>query len=225
MMTELTFDSPDAARPDPAVTVIDRIERDPEGHLIAHVVDWAEPIVDVKIARYFPWSMPNQYIAVCDAEGREVATFKDLAALDYSARSGLASRADRRRFLRTYFDRTSTPSKEAAALTAAVLRKVARMARHNRHADAVGPAGVTGCEHAMGLVIEEGGPRQHNLTRPVEPVEQVDVRESLDIFQALRILRHDLDTALRLVSIDRLDGATLFRLKRRMDGPDGGDVR
>ena len=85
-MSQPTFDSPDTSRPDPARSVISRIERDGEGQLVAHLVDWDEPVVDVRVARYFPWSMPEMCISVRDADGSEVAMLKSLDDLDDGSR-------------------------------------------------------------------------------------------------------------------------------------------
>ena len=87
MMSEPTFDSPDASRPDPTTSVVDRIERDDEDRLVAHLVDWDEPVVDVRVARYFPWSMPEVCLSVRDAEGCEVAMLKSLDDLDDASRA------------------------------------------------------------------------------------------------------------------------------------------
>ena len=61
---------------------ITRIERNADGQLVAHLAERDEPVVDVRPARYFPWSMPDSYISIRDRDGREVAMFTTLDDLD-----------------------------------------------------------------------------------------------------------------------------------------------
>jgi hypothetical protein len=61
---------------------IARVEKNRAGELVVHFVDGDSPVVDAKLARYFPWSIPDAYISVRDDGGREVAVLKDLADLD-----------------------------------------------------------------------------------------------------------------------------------------------
>jgi len=79
-------DRPDAGR-DAARARIRRIERNADGQLVVHLAGRDEPLVDARLARYFPWSMPEAYISVLDADGREVAMLKTLDGLDDATRT------------------------------------------------------------------------------------------------------------------------------------------
>ena len=72
-------DGPDAAR-------VRRIERDADGRLVLHVEGRDEPIVDARLARYFPWSLPGAYVSVLDADGHEVVMLRTLDGLDDASR-------------------------------------------------------------------------------------------------------------------------------------------
>lgn len=67
--------------------VIERIERNPAGRLVVHLAGRAEPIVDARLARCFPWSFPDAYISVRTADGKEIALLDSLDALDGPSRS------------------------------------------------------------------------------------------------------------------------------------------
>jgi hypothetical protein len=82
--------SSEAAAPDPAARVA-RIERNTTGQLVAHLVAAAEPVPDVRLARYFPWSMPDAYVSVRTGEGREIAVLTDLDELDPASRKVVES--------------------------------------------------------------------------------------------------------------------------------------
>jgi len=45
-----------------------------------------EPIVDARVARCFPWSLPDYYIAIRDKEGKELALLRTLDELDSTSR-------------------------------------------------------------------------------------------------------------------------------------------
>ena len=66
---------------------IDRIERDPAGQLIVHLVGAAEPVVDARVARCFPWSLGETYISLRDQDGKEIVLLKTLADLDDDSRA------------------------------------------------------------------------------------------------------------------------------------------
>lgn len=65
---------------------IERIERNAAGQLIVHLIGRDEPIVDVTAARCFPWSVPESYISLRDAEGKELVLIKTLDKLDQASR-------------------------------------------------------------------------------------------------------------------------------------------
>ena len=79
--------SPPAAGPDTGRAArVDRIERNAAGQLVVHLDGGDGPVVDVELARYFPWSMPEAYVSVRGADGREVAMLKSLDELDPASR-------------------------------------------------------------------------------------------------------------------------------------------
>ena len=63
-----------------------KLERNGKGQLVAHVEGRDEPLTDVRIRRYFPWSRPEHYFAICDADGKELATLHTLHELDPGSR-------------------------------------------------------------------------------------------------------------------------------------------
>ena len=65
---------------------IRRLERNGKGQIVAHIEDTAEPIVDVRIRRYFPWSGPDEYFSIRDADGKELAMLRTLHELDPGSR-------------------------------------------------------------------------------------------------------------------------------------------
>lgn len=65
---------------------IERIERNDAGKLVVHFVGRDEPLVDARLARYFPWSLPGAYISVRDADNHEVVMLKELDELDDASR-------------------------------------------------------------------------------------------------------------------------------------------
>lgn len=89
--TEMTR-YPDGAPSDPAAPAegaydcaVARVERDGLGRLVVHLKD-GRRIADARLARCFPWTMPEGYVSVRDAEGKEVALLDTLAALDAVSR-------------------------------------------------------------------------------------------------------------------------------------------
>ena len=63
-----------------------KLERNGKGQLVAHLEGRDEPLTDVRIRRYFPWSQPEHYFAICDADGKEIATLHTLNELDPGSR-------------------------------------------------------------------------------------------------------------------------------------------
>lgn len=66
-----------------------RLERDSAGRLLARIDGAAETHKDLRLVRYFPWSMPDAYISVRTAEGRELAVLSDIDQLDAESRQVL----------------------------------------------------------------------------------------------------------------------------------------
>jgi len=87
----MSNESPDSPTPDAADPTngarIERIERDDAGTLIVRLRGQDEPILDAKVARCFPWSVPGRYISVRNSEGKEVALLETLADLDKKSRA------------------------------------------------------------------------------------------------------------------------------------------
>ena len=67
-------------------TRIGRIERTRSGRLRVHTDRQPEPFEDARIARCFPWSLPDTYISVRDKDGKEIALLKSLDVLDPDSR-------------------------------------------------------------------------------------------------------------------------------------------
>ena len=65
---------------------IERVERNAAGQLVVHLAGRDQPVVDAKAARCFRWSMPQSYISIRDAEGRELALLETLDELDQASR-------------------------------------------------------------------------------------------------------------------------------------------
>lgn len=62
------------------------IERNRAGQLVVHLAGDATPIVDARLARCFPWSLPDAYISIRDADGGEIVMLKTLDELDAASR-------------------------------------------------------------------------------------------------------------------------------------------
>jgi len=58
-----------------------RIERNERGELVAHLKA-GDPVQKVRIARCFPWSRSDEYISVCDKDGKEVVLLVTLDGVD-----------------------------------------------------------------------------------------------------------------------------------------------
>jgi hypothetical protein len=65
---------------------VERLERAEDNRLVVRLAGCAEPIVDVKLAKYFPWSRPDSYVSVRSADGKEVALVRLLDELDDASR-------------------------------------------------------------------------------------------------------------------------------------------
>lgn len=65
---------------------VERIERNAAGELVVHLAGRADPYVGARIARCFPWSIPESYLSVRSAEGKEVAMLDSLDALEGPSR-------------------------------------------------------------------------------------------------------------------------------------------
>ncbi len=66
---------------------IEGIERNPAGQLVARLQGRDEPVVDVRVARCFPWSLPDAYISVRNKDGKEIVLLQTLDELDQASRA------------------------------------------------------------------------------------------------------------------------------------------
>ena len=67
--------------------VIEKIWRNESGQLVANVKGREAPVTDARVARCFPWSLPDRYIAIRDKDGKELALLQTLAELDPASRA------------------------------------------------------------------------------------------------------------------------------------------
>ena len=61
---------------------IESIARNARGELVVRVKGLAEPVIDARVARCFPWTCPDGYVSIRDKDGKELALFATLASLD-----------------------------------------------------------------------------------------------------------------------------------------------
>jgi len=69
-----------------AEATVEKVERNEAGQLVVRLAGREEPVVDARVARCFPWSMPDVLISVRDSDGKEVALLESLDVLDANAR-------------------------------------------------------------------------------------------------------------------------------------------
>lgn len=65
---------------------VEKVVRNEAGQLVSHVTGRDEPVVDARVARCFPWSVPDAYISIRDADGREVVLLETLDDLPEDSR-------------------------------------------------------------------------------------------------------------------------------------------
>ena len=66
---------------------IESITRNGTGQLIVRIAGRDEPILDARIARCFPWSVPEAYVSIRNKEGKEVVLLRTLDDLDEASRA------------------------------------------------------------------------------------------------------------------------------------------
>ncbi len=66
---------------------VEGITRNDAGQLIVRMEGRDEPVVDARIARCFPWSLPETYVSIRTKDGKELALLKTLDELDEASRS------------------------------------------------------------------------------------------------------------------------------------------
>ncbi|MEI7836370.1 MAG: DUF1854 domain-containing protein [Planctomycetota bacterium] len=86
-MTDATPDDRPLSWPADPGERVSRIERNAVGQLVVHLAGGKPPVTDVKLTRYFPWSMPEAFISVRTSQGGEVALLADLDQLDPASRA------------------------------------------------------------------------------------------------------------------------------------------
>jgi hypothetical protein len=68
------------------VESIERIERDEAGQLVVHLEGRDVPVVDAKVLKCFPWTVPEGYLSVRNPDGKEVVLLRTLDELDDDSR-------------------------------------------------------------------------------------------------------------------------------------------
>ncbi|MCE5279103.1 MAG: DUF1854 domain-containing protein [Planctomycetaceae bacterium] len=61
---------------------IEGISRNGLGQIVVRLAGRSEPVVDARVCRCFPWSLPDQYISIRDKDGNEVVLLETLDALN-----------------------------------------------------------------------------------------------------------------------------------------------
>ena len=74
------------------------VSRNEQGQLVVRLEGQDEPIVDVRVARCFPWSTPDTYISIRKKEGKEIALFKTLDEMDEGSRKTVAEELQDKNF-------------------------------------------------------------------------------------------------------------------------------
>jgi len=73
-------------QPQPAGTVKKAI-RNRAGQLEVYLDDKDAPVIDARVARCFPWSLPDSYVSIRDKDGKEVTLLKSLDDLEPPTRT------------------------------------------------------------------------------------------------------------------------------------------
>lgn len=68
------------------VNKLQSITRNESHQLVVRLNGQQEPLVDARVARCFPWSMPDTYISVRSKEGKEVVLLPTLDGLEEATR-------------------------------------------------------------------------------------------------------------------------------------------
>ena len=66
---------------------IESVGHDDAGQLVVKVAGRSEPVCNARVARCFPWSLPDEYVSIHDADGKEAAMLKSLDELDDASRT------------------------------------------------------------------------------------------------------------------------------------------
>lgn len=65
---------------------VESVMRDGAGRLVVRIAGRPEPVMDARVARCFPWSIPGRHISVMDKDGKEVAFLTSLETVDLASR-------------------------------------------------------------------------------------------------------------------------------------------
>ena len=76
-----------------------RLSRDQRGQLVARIGDDAEPVAGVRLARCFPWSMPDSYISIRDKDGKELQLLRSLDEVEAETRRVIGEELDAQEFV------------------------------------------------------------------------------------------------------------------------------
>lgn len=91
---EIMKESPDnessAAEQDDTQVRVERIVCDEAGELSVYLAGVDEPIVGASVARCFPWSLPEGFICIRHADGREIVLLDSLNDLDQASQEVVA---------------------------------------------------------------------------------------------------------------------------------------
>lgn len=75
-----------------------RLSRDEQGRIVLHRED-DEPLAGVRVARCFPWSLPDRYFSVRDPDGQEVWLIKTIDELGDESRAVIEQELTAQEFL------------------------------------------------------------------------------------------------------------------------------
>ena len=64
----------------PGESLVQSVAVNELGQIVLRLAGREEPFVDVRVARCFPWSLPETYISICDKEGKELALLVNAGA-------------------------------------------------------------------------------------------------------------------------------------------------
>lgn len=70
----------------PDGSAVESLEANELGQIVLRLRRRAEALVDVRVARCFPWSLPETYVSILDKDGKEVALLRELDGLPPQAR-------------------------------------------------------------------------------------------------------------------------------------------
>ncbi len=65
---------------------VQQVERDRTGQLVVRLDETEEPFVNAQVLRCFPWSLPDEYISIRDADEKELVLLRSLDELDEDSR-------------------------------------------------------------------------------------------------------------------------------------------